>query len=45
MSDRDTHQRLLASLVAGLAVVQLTDHPLVAMGLLFPIMLAIWVWS
>lgn len=36
--------RLLASLLAGLVVVRLTDHPLVAVALLGAAMAAIWGW-
>lgn len=42
--DYDPHPRLLASLVAGLVIVRLTDHPLVAVALLGAAMAVIWGW-
>jgi hypothetical protein len=42
--DYDPNARLLASLVAGLLAVRLTDHPLVAVALVALALAAIWGW-
>lgn len=38
----DPAPRLVGSVVAGLIVIQATDHPLVAVALLFAALAAIW---